>query len=71
MSSDVQPASMIGLLPLVMIWEKLHTAHNLNFLLTNRLNQDCVENLFSITRVKGAQRDNPDAAQFRVAFKQV
>ena len=30
-----------------------------------------VENLFSIIRTNGAQRDNPDARQFRAAFRQV
>ena len=30
-----------------------------------------MENLFSIIRAKGAQRDNPDAGQFRTAFRQV
>ena len=34
-------------------------------------NQDCLENLFCIIRAKGAQRDNPDSAQFRAAFRQV
>ena len=41
------------------------------FLVTNRLNQDCIENLFSIIRAKEAQRDNPDAGPFRAAFRQV
>ena len=56
---------------LLMLWDTLHSQHNVKFLLTNRLNQDCVENLFSVIRAKGAQRDNPDAAQFRAAFRQV
>jgi hypothetical protein len=43
----------------------------MTFLLTNRLIQDCVENLFSVIRAKGAQRDNPDAGQFRLALRQV
>ena len=30
-----------------------------------------VENLFSIIRANGAQRDNPDTGQFRAAFRQV
>ena len=54
-----------------MLWDKLHSEHEFRFLLTNRLNQDCVENLFSTIRAKGAQRDNPDAGQFRAAFRQV
>ena len=53
------------------LWNHLQSQHEFKFLLTNRLNQDCLENLFCIIRAKGAQRDNPDAAQFRAAFRQV
>lgn len=56
---------------LLKLWDELRDHHDFKFLLTNRLNQDCLENLFSIIRAKGAQRDNPDAAQFRAAFRQV
>ena len=56
---------------LLQLWDDLHTNHGLAFLLTNRLNQDCVENLFSIIRGKGGHRDNPDPCQFRQAFRQV
>ena len=37
---------------------------------TNRLNQDCVENLFSIIHRKSGHRDNQDAVQFTTAFRQ-
>ena len=43
--------------------------YSLKFLLTNRLNQDCLENFFSIIRFKGGHRDNPDAVQFRGAYR--
>ena len=39
--------------------------------MTNRLNQDCVENLFSIIHGKGGKRDNPDAREFRASYRQV
>ena len=55
----------------MMIWDDISNNYAVKFLLTNRFNQDCLENLFSIIRAKGAQRDNPDAAQFRAAFRQV
>ena len=45
--------------------------YNVTFLLTNRLNQDCLENLFSTLRFKGGNRDNPDAVEFRLGFRQV
>ena len=56
---------------LAQLWEELRTEYDFDFLLTNRLNQDCLENLFSIIRGKGGHRDNPDAQQFRTAFRQV
>ena len=46
------------------LWEDLHVNYNLQFLLTNRLNQDCLENYFSLVRGGGGHRDNPDAVQF-------
>ena len=45
---------------LLQLWDELHTNYGLPYLLTNRLNQDCVENLFSIIHGKGGHRDNPD-----------
>ncbi|GFN84221.1 transposable element p transposase [Plakobranchus ocellatus] len=51
--------------------QDLHTNHNIKFLLTSRLNQDCIENLFSVIRGKGGHRDNPDIGQFTSALQQV
>ena len=61
----------MGIQCLLQLWEVLKTEHSAKFLMTSRINQDCVENLFSIIRAKGAQRDNPDSGQFRAAFAQV
>ena len=55
---------------LTQLWSELHM-HGFKFLLTSRLNQDCVENMFSVIRGKGGNRDNPDPQQFRAAFRQV
>ena len=41
------------------------------YLLTNRLNGDCLENLFSIIQGKGGFRDNLDSQQFWAAFRHV
>lgn len=60
----------ISIQALLMIWDVLHTEYHVKYLLTSRLNQDCLENLFSVIRHKGAQRDNPDVSQFRAAFRQ-
>ena len=56
---------------LLQMWETLHNEHGVRELRTRQLNQDCVENLFSIIRSKGGARDNPDAQQFRAAMSQV
>ncbi len=54
---------------LMLLWEELRTQHEVKFLLTNRCNQDCIENFFSIIRGKGGHRYNPDAVQFRAAYR--
>ncbi len=56
---------------LLQLWETLHQHYSLRFLFTNRLNQDCIENLFSVIHAKVGQRDNPNASHFRAAFAQV
>ena len=53
------------------LWHYLKMEENFQFILTSRLNQDCIENLFSIICGKGGFRDNPDAQQFKEAFKYV
>ena len=55
----------------VQLFNELTTGDQFSFLLTNRLNQDCLENLFSILRSRGGHRDNPTANEFRAALKQV
>ena len=56
---------------LLLLGDDLHTNHGFEYFLINRLNQDCIENLFSVICGKGVQRDNPDAVHLRVAFRQV
>ena len=51
------------------LWQHLMKEEKFQFILTGRLNQDCVENLFSIIRGKGDFCDNPDVEQFKAAFK--
>ena len=49
----------------------LENSHSLKFLLTNRLNQDCLENLFSVIRSRGGHRDNPNSVEFRADYRAV
>ena len=51
--------------------EHLKAEHDFKFIFTSRLYQDCTENLFSVIHGKGSFRDNPDAIQFKDAFKYV
>ncbi|GFN91513.1 THAP domain-containing protein 9 [Plakobranchus ocellatus] len=44
--------------------------YGINYLLTSRLNQDCLENLFSIIRGKEGQRNNPNVVDFKASFLQ-
>ena len=41
-----------------------------SFLITSRLNQDPLENLFSVIRSKGGHRSNSDPREFRSAITQ-
>jgi len=61
----------ISIKSLLSLWSDFRSSYAFEFLLTNRLNQDCLENLFSIIRGKGGKRENPDAREFRAAYRQV
>lgn len=52
---------------IIQLWEFLKN-QGFQFLLTKRLNQDCLENVFSLIRSKGGFRANPDCCQFLSAF---
>lgn len=56
---------------LLMLWNDLKLIQGVKFLLTRQLNQDCLENLFSVIRQKGGFRDNPSPKHFKQTFKQV
>ena len=51
------------------LWHDLHTLRNFTYLITKHLNQDPLENLFSVIRYRGGSNDNPNSAQFRAALK--
>lgn len=53
---------------LMALWNECHCNWNISFLLTNRINQDCLENLFAIIRQSGICRDNPTPDQFSSAL---
>lgn len=45
---------------LKLLWKELHYNYGFKFLITRRLTQDCIENLFSIIRSKGGNNVTPD-----------
>ena len=59
----------LSIMSLLEIWKLLSTEKSYQFLLTSRLNQDCVENLFSVIRGSGGHRDNPNVSEFRASFR--
>lgn len=54
-----------------MLWEDVHKTYQNKFLYTSRLNQGCIEDLFSVIRGKGGHVDNPSPKQFRLYLRQV
>jgi len=56
---------------IIELWTNLREEKNYRFLLTSRLNQDCIENFFSMIRGSGGHRDNPDVMQFRSSFRYI
>lgn len=51
------------------LWDDLHNNYEFKFLLTRRLTQDCIENLFSVIRMKGGNNVTPDASKFRATLR--
>lgn len=56
---------------LTRLYQELREKYGFKFLLSNRLNQDALENHFSIIRSRGGFRDNPNPLAFNATFKQV
>lgn len=55
---------------LKLLWNDLKINYNFKFLLTRRLTQDFLENLFSILRSKNGNNNTPDCSKFRSAIKE-
>ena len=53
------------------LWSDLNQNHDFKFLFTRRLNQDPLENFFSVIRQKGGSCDNPTPLDFMRLFRQV
>jgi len=53
------------------LWHHLNSDFNFQFLLTRRLNQDSLENFFSVIRQRGGSCVNPTSLTFSRLFRQV
>ena len=66
---------VISINSLLSLWQELHDNHDIKLFFTKRLNQDCLQNLFSVIRGKGGggrgHIDNPSATEFRQFLRQV
>ena len=67
---------VISINSLLSLWQELHDNHDINLFFTKRLNQDCLEKLFSVIRGKGVgggggHIDYPSATEFRQFLRQV
>ena len=54
---------------LSLLWSDLKSNFGFSYLLTRRLTQDCIENLFSVIRGKGGNNVTPDASKFRYSLR--
>lgn len=54
-----------------MLWPELRDKFGFKYLLTRRLTQDCIENLFSVIRYRGGNNSNPDPALFRTSLRKI
>ncbi len=53
----------------IQLWQDLNCNYNVRYMLTRNINQDAIENLFSICRIKCGCNDNPTSNHFRYALK--
>jgi len=51
------------------MWQQLQMHSQYSFLLTRQFNQDCIENLFSVIRGMGGNRDNSEVHKFQSSFR--
>ena len=56
---------------IILIWERLRTNHQFNFLFTQRLNTDPLEKCFGTIRQQGGNSDNPTSVQFTRACRKL
>lgn len=59
-----------NLYSLKMLWNDIKSS-NVLYLLTRRLNQDCLENLFATVRNRFGNSDHPSPTNFRLALKSI
>ncbi|KAJ3665376.1 hypothetical protein Zmor_000873 [Zophobas morio] len=64
-----QNAVIISNKSLLALYQYLHNAYKINYILTRRLDQDILENFFSYIRGMGGANDNPNPIDFKHRLK--
>lgn len=54
-----------------LLWQELHTNYGFTYLLTRRLQQDPLENLFGVIRQQHGCNENPSVLQFTAGLKHI
>lgn len=62
---NFQKGVILSSLSLKGLYEMLQRYYNLNFVMTTRLNQDCLEHFFGCIRQMSGPQDHPDAVNFK------
>lgn len=70
-----QPRTILGwqvtIKAIILLWSGLHESFDFQFLLTRRLNQDVLENMFGIVRQQHGCNETPNAYQFASGLKHI
>lgn len=64
-----QKGILISNTSLKLLFDDLKTRHNVKYILTYRLNQDVLENMFGALRARGGLHDHPDALEFKYRLR--
>lgn len=59
----------ISIKSILMLWDDLKTNYDVKYLMTSFLNQDPLENFFSVIRTRGGYNPMPSVRQFRISLQ--
>ena len=62
---------LLNIASLQALWEDVSSTYNLEYLLTRRINQDCLENFFCCIRKSGGNNYTPNVLQMKSGMKNI